>query len=50
MAGCPPEEEVAGATTMEARLGVAAAAAVAGAVVVVAVGVAAAPPLDGEGA
>ena len=44
-AGCHPE--VAGATTMEARLGVAvAAAAVAGAVV--AVGVAAAPPLDDE--
>ena len=47
-AGCLPEEGVAGATTMEARLGVAAAAAVAGAVVAVAVGVAAAPPLDGE--
>ena len=45
-AGCHPE--VAGATTMEARLGVAAAAAVAGAVVVVAVDVAAAPPLDDE--
>ena len=44
-AGCPPE--VAGATTMEARLGVAAAAAaVEGAVVVVAVGVA--RPLDDE--
>ena len=44
-AGCPPE--VAGATTMEARLGVAAAAAaVEGAVVAVAV--AAAPPLDDE--
>ena len=46
-AGCPPEEEVAGATTMEARPGVAAAA-VEGAVVAVAVGVAAAPPLDDE--
>ena len=46
-AGCHPEEGVAGATTMEARLGVAAAAAaVEGAVVAVAV--AAAPPLDGE--
>ena len=46
-AGCPPEEGVAGATTMEARPGVAAAAAaVEGAVVAVAVGVAAAPPLD----
>ena len=46
-AGCPPE--VAGATTMEARLGVAAAA-VEGAVVAVAVAVdvAAAPPLDDE--
>ena len=44
-AGCHPE--VAGATTMEARLGVAAAAAaVEGAVVAVAV--AAAPPLDDE--
>ena len=42
-AGCPPEG-VAGATTMEARLGVA--AAVEGAVVAVAV--AAAPPLDDE--
>ena len=40
---------MAGATTMEARPGVAvAAAAVEGAVVVVAVGVAAAPPLDDE--
>ena len=50
MAGCHPEEEVAGATTMEARPGVAvaAAAAVAGAVVAVAVAVAAAPPLDDE--
>ena len=48
-AGCPPEEGVAGATTMEARLGVAAAAAaVEGAVVAVAVGVAAALPLDDE--
>ena len=47
-AGCPLEG-VAGATTMEARPGVvAAAAAVEGAVVAVAVGVAAAPPLDGE--
>ena len=46
-AGCPPEEEVAGATTMEARPGVAAAA-VEGAVVAVAVGVAAAPPVDDE--
>ena len=46
-AGCHPEEEVAGATTMEARPGVGAAAAVVeGAVVAVAV--AAAPPLDGE--
>ena len=45
--GCPPEEGVAGATTMEARLGVAAAA-VEGAVVAVAVDVAAAPPLDDE--
>ena len=48
-AGCHPEEGVAGATTMEARPGVAAAAAaVEGAVVAVAVGVAAAPPLDDE--
>ena len=48
-AGCPLEE-VAGATTMEARPGVvaAAAAAVEGAVVAVAVGVAVALPLDGE--
>ena len=46
-AGCPPEEGVAGATTMEVRLGVAAAA-VEGAVVAVAVDVAAAPPLDDE--
>ena len=43
-AGCLPE--VAGATTMEARLGVAAAAAAAAAVVVVGVGVA--RPLDDE--
>ena len=43
-AGCSPEEGVAGATTMEARLGVA--TAVEGAVVAVAV--AAAPPLDDE--
>ena len=43
-AGCHPE--VVGATTMEARLGVAAAAAAAGAVVAVAV--AAALPLDDE--
>ena len=48
-AGCLPEEEVAGATTMEARPGVVAAAAVVeGAVVAVAVGVVAAPPLDDE--
>ena len=44
-AGCHPEE-VAGATTMEARPGAAAAAVEEGAVV--AVGVAAAPPLDDE--
>ena len=43
-AGCPPE--VAGATTMEARLGAAAAAVAAGDVVAVAVDVA--PPLDDE--
>ena len=46
-AGCHPEEEVAGATTMEARPGVAAAA-VEGDVVAVAVDVAAALPLDDE--
>ena len=47
-AGCHPEE-VAGATTMEARPGVEEVAAVEeGAVVAVAVGVAAAPPLDDE--
>ena len=46
-AGCHPEEGVAGATTMEARPGVAAAA-VEGAVVAVAVGVAVALPLDDE--
>ena len=47
-AGCLPEE-VAGATTMEARLGVvAAAAAVEGAVVAVGVGVVVALPLDDE--
>ena len=45
VAGCHPEEGVAGATTMEARLGAAAAAA-AGAVVAVAVAVAL--PLDDE--
>ena len=45
-AGCHPEE-VAGATTMEARPG-AAAAVEEGAVVAVAVGVAAALPLDDE--
>ena len=39
---------MAGATTMEARLGVVAAAAVEGAVVAVAVGVAVALPLDDE--
>ena len=49
MAGCPPEEEgVVGATTMEARLGVAVAAAAVGAVVAVAVAVAVARPLDDE--
>ena len=49
-AGCPPEEEVVGATTMEARPGAVAAAAVEeGAVVAVGVGVAAARPLDDEG-
>ena len=49
-AGChPEEEEVVGATTMEARPGVAAAAVAAVAdVVAVAVGVAAALPLDDE--
>ena len=46
-AGCHPEEEVAGATTMEARPGVAAVA-VEGDVVAVAVDVAAALPLDDE--
>ena len=44
-AGCHPEEEVAGATTMEVRPGVVVAAVVGD---VVAVGVAAAPPLDDE--
>ena len=47
-AGCHPEEEVAGATTMEARPGVAAAAVEEGAVVAVAVDGAAALPLDDE--
>ena len=48
-AGCHPEE-VAGATTMEARPGAAVvvAAVEEGTVVAVAVGVAAAPPLDDE--
>ena len=46
--GCPPEEGVAGATTMEARLEVVAAAVVEGAVVGVGVGVAVALPLDDE--
>ena len=46
LAGCHPEEEVAGA--MEARPGVEVAAAEEGAVEAVAVGVAAAPPLDDE--
>ena len=47
-ARCHPEEEVVGATTMEARPGAAVAAVEEGAVVAVAVGVAAAPPLDDE--
>ena len=46
-AGCHPEE-VAGATTMEARPGVEVAAVEEGDVVAVAVGVATAPPLDDE--
>ena len=46
-AGCHPEEEVAGATTMEARPGVGAAAAEGDVVAVaVVVDVAAVPPLD----
>ena len=49
-AGCHPEEEVVGATTMEARPGAAVVVATVeeGAVVAVAVGVAAALPLDDE--
>ena len=49
-AGCHPEEEVAGATTMEARPGAAVAAAAVTDVVAVVVDVAAALPLDDEGA